>query len=88
MQTTKKQPTNPFVYVIAAAVLAILSIGLRYLVDALDNHNAAIEKVTEVKDYLSREKAKNDAKDPAATEDAAATSTSSATPAPEAPASN
>lgn len=65
-----------------------MSIGLRFLVDALDSHNAAIEKVTEVKDYLSREKVKNDAKAPAATEDATTTSTSSTTPAPEAPASN
>jgi len=87
MQTTKKQPTNPFVYVIAAALLAILTLGLRFLVDALDNHNAAIEKVTEVKDYLNRDKAKKDAKTPT-TEDASVTSTSSNTPAPATPASN
>lgn len=54
MTTTKKQPTNPFVYVIAAAVIAILSLWLRFLIDALDSHNQAIESVTEVKNYLNR----------------------------------
>ena len=54
MTTTKKQPTNPFVYVIAAAVIAILSLWLRFLIDALDSHNQAIESVTEVTDYLNR----------------------------------
>lgn len=55
-QTTKKQWTNPFVYVIAAAVIAVLSLWLRFLVDALDSNNANIEKETEVKNYLSPKK--------------------------------
>lgn len=56
-QTTKKQPTNPFVYVIAAAIIAILALGLRFLVDALDSHNSDIEAATEVKNYLAPKKA-------------------------------
>ncbi len=65
-QTTKKQSTNPFVYVIAAAIIAILALGLRFLVDALDSNNSSIEAETEVKNYLSPKKPE-DVKAPATT---------------------
>lgn len=54
--STKKPQTNPFVYVIAAAVIAILALGLRFLVDALDANNSSIEAETEVKNYLAPKK--------------------------------
>jgi hypothetical protein len=79
-QTTKKS-TNPFVYVIAAGIIAILAFGLRFLVDALESNNAAIDKETEVKNYLAPKK-QEEVKAPAtsATGTATGTTTSGAMP--------
>ena len=56
MPTTKKQPTNPFVYVIAAAIIAVLALWLRFLVDALEANNESVAQETEVKNYLAPKK--------------------------------
>lgn len=55
-QTTKKPQTNPFVYVIAAAIIAILALWLRFLIDALDANNAGIEAETEINNILAPKK--------------------------------
>ncbi len=52
MSTTKNQPTNPFVYVIAAVILAMIALWLRFIVDALESQNQAIESATDVKNIL------------------------------------
>ena len=79
-QTTKKQPTNPFVYVIAAVIIAILALGLRFLVDALDSNNSRIEQETEVKNYLSPKKPEVKTPTPTTTATGTATGTTPAAP--------
>jgi hypothetical protein len=52
MKSTKPS-TNPFVYVIAAALIAALSFGIRYMISALEANEAVTAQETEVKDYLA-----------------------------------
>ncbi len=75
MQPTKPS-TNPFVYVVAAALIAALSFGIRYMITALEQSEATIQQETEVKDYLApRDLTKK--KDDVETKDETATGTAS-----------
>lgn len=58
MSTQKKQPVNPFVYVLAAAVIAVLFFWVRYVIDALDSREEAIQQESDYKNYLVPKKAK------------------------------
>ncbi len=79
-QTTKKQPTNPFVYVIAAAIIATLALWLRFLVDALDSNNSRIEQETNITNILVPKKPEVKTPTPTTTATGTATGTTPAAP--------